>query len=269
MIRDRLVPLARRALRRARLARAARGPDAPRPGRWVVILGVEHSGASWVREALLADPGVGRLPDPGELATDQLLRPASMREALTWGVEPVHYALDEADERAVDVARWLRQWAASLRPVGAPIAVEHSPANAVRARFLARHLPDLHVIRVIRDAPEAVAAIRAAAGPGAAPPIATLARHWARVNEILDRDLGALPHVLTLRFEELVADPIGAASVARAFAGTGPGPVPPVPPPAPAPSEAERAEVLALTAPIRARLGYAPPTRPTGAAPRP
>ncbi|MCM4081440.1 sulfotransferase family protein [Paractinoplanes hotanensis] len=117
-------------------------------------------------------------------------------------------------------ARLLReQWARYLDP-GRPTALEKSPPNMLRFRFFGRLFPGSRFVLVVRH-PVAVAMSTRKWTPALT--VRELVLHWLHAYDLAAADAAHLDHLLTVRYEELMADAPAVLDRIAAFAGIGSG----------------------------------------------
>ncbi|MBU2665909.1 sulfotransferase [Actinoplanes bogorensis] len=129
--------------------------------------------------------------------------------------------MTEHDELATpETARLLReQWGRYLDP-GRPVALEKSPPNMLRFRFFQHLFPGSRFVLVLRH-PVAVAMSTRKWTPALT--VRELVEHWLYAQDLAAADGAHLDQLLTVRYEELMADPARVLDGIAAFAGIGAG----------------------------------------------
>lgn len=191
----------------------------------IFVGGLHRSGTSLLARLLGEHPEVSGLTDTGVPEDEGQHLQSVMATAAALG-GPGHFArsarahLTEADLAAEPdvLADALRAaWLPYTRP-GASVVVEKSPPNLLRFRFLRAAFPDAACILVTRHP----VAVSHATEFWARAPIGELLDHWCLAHETALADATHLGDVMTVRYEDLVADPTGVVAAVDAHCGLTP-----------------------------------------------
>ncbi len=176
-----------------------------RTRRWVFVVGCSNSGTTLLARLLMAHRDVAGLPREGQELATVLPRPSDRGLGRAWSEHADAFALDEHDDVSIG-PRLAHDWERRLDDPGLPVALEKSPVNSLRMRWLGRVFPRARFVAIVRDGRVVTEGIsRRRAGI----PLEQSARHWARLNELLLADAPHLRHFELVRYEDLVADPEG------------------------------------------------------------
>lgn len=176
----------------------------PSPDLWCFVVGCYNSGTQLLHDSIATHRQVGSMPAEGQFRTSVLPRPNAMGLGRLWALEPDAFHLTEEDDGDVDGVRQLKKdWGASMKPRGSPVYLEKSPTNAARIRWLNHNFGNAHFIGIVRNGFAVAEGIRRKAGHR----LELGARQWARSNEIMLRDLEAVPRSLLLTYEDFADDP--------------------------------------------------------------
>jgi hypothetical protein len=198
------------------------------PGRIVFVAGLHRSGTSLISRCLAAHPdvsgftGTGVPEDEGQHL--QSVYPPAHRYggAGLFGFAPeAHLTEDSPLATAASREQLLREWGRYWRP-DAAVAVEKSPPNLVRTRFLQALFPEAVLVAVLRHPVAVAGATRK--GRRMLLSYETLVRHWVACHAILAADAPRLRRLCVVRYERFVADPD--AELARIFTAIGLTPYP-------------------------------------------
>ena len=187
------------------------GDGSPFTGRVLFVLGAPRSGTTWLAGLLLTHPGAAGLPE-GETWVFQALRDL-------WANDDLNAWLHR-DRIVAAVRRFLDDVFAAHRDTTRPEAtlfVEKTPAHVFRIAEMAAVYPDaayVHIVRDGRDVARSLAEMEH--GPG---DIAVAARYWAESIATVRRDARLLGRFREVRYEELVADPVGGVADILSWAG--------------------------------------------------
>jgi sulfotransferase family protein len=208
-----------------------RGGPVVVPAALVFVGGLHRSGTSLVHRWLAAHPdvtgfsGTGVPEDEGQHLQTVFLPDYRFGGAGRFAFGAAahlteHSTLLSPENRARLASEWGRYW----RP-GAPVGVEKSPTNLVRARFLQAFFPEAVFVMVLRHPIAVAGATRK--GRRRLLSYEALVHHWVVAHTILACDAARIRNLHVIRYEHLVADP--QASLAPVFAAVGLHP-PPTPP---------------------------------------
>jgi hypothetical protein len=181
---------------------------APRPEKWVFLVGCYNSGTQLGMHVLGSHPDISALPEEGQFLTDQFTPDFQLGLPRMWVLREDLFRLTEADE-GPDTARLKKEWGARL-DLSKPILLEKSPPNAARTRWLQRHFENAHFLAFVRNGYAVAEGIRRKAMPKhrrGGWPLELCARQWARCNEVLLEDAEYLERVLWVRYEDLTDRP--------------------------------------------------------------
>ena len=96
-------------------------------------------------------------------------------------------------------AQWSRHW-----DLERPVLIEKSPPNLIRMRYLQGLFPDARFVVVIRHPLEVALAQRKRARKSS---LWSILRHWFVCHDLFSADAPHVTRLLTLRYEDLLADP--------------------------------------------------------------
>lgn len=182
--------------------------------RYVFVGGLHRSGTSLVARLIGDLPGVSAINDVPVPENEGVYLQGAIPHTARHGV-PMHFATDPAQhhiegsqfDRLETQQRLERDWAPYF--ADAPWRVEKSPVNLTRMRLYQQLFPLSQFVVVTRH-PEAVAA---ATSKWVDMPNNAMMDHWLDAYDIVRGDIDYLHSVITVRYEDLVADP--AATLAR------------------------------------------------------
>ena len=189
--------------------------------RFVFVAGLHKSGTSVLYRSLAAHPetsGFGATPAPeNEGQHLQTVYPSarSIGGPGRFGFHPLAH-LTEASPLVTEENRlrlftdWARYW-----DLGRPVLVEKSPPNLVRMRFLQAMFPNSHFIAIIRHPiPVALSTQK-----WAKVSLLSMIKHWTVCHETFEADKPHVQRLLTIRYEELVAQPAVVLGTIFSFLG--------------------------------------------------
>jgi hypothetical protein len=179
--------------------------DSPYSDRFIEVLGTVRSGTTWLVELLGAHPEIGTTP--GESWIFHSLRDL-------WG--NTHFS-DDGPSAYMDegeILAAMRRYcdglfasAAARQAPGTSWFVEKTPGHSVRVPLMAAVYPDGWYIHIIRDGRDVTRSLTRASWGYDEPGDAAAAWVWG-VRDILDNSW-RLPRYREIRYEDLVADPLG------------------------------------------------------------
>lgn len=176
--------------------------------KWVFIVGCYNSGTTLLETLLRQHPEIAGLPDEGQFLTD-FVTPLSVGLPRLWAQnEDLFRFPPESHPELAKQA--MADWSAKLDRPQAPIALEISPTNTARTRWLQQHFPNTFFIYILRNGFAVALGIRdkVAEKAGARPRLLEMAAHqWSRSAEVFLEDAPELEHVLEIHYEDLVEMP--------------------------------------------------------------
>lgn len=193
---------------------------------WCFIVGCNNSGTSLLHSILDRTGAVSTFELEGQRYTRTMVRAARRGHERVWTefLDELRLTEDDSLDR---LPRLLHDWMRELAPPVRSLIVEKTTANAVRLRWLRKAFPNSRFVAMVRNG-YAVCEGICRKGEN---DVRRAARHWNRVNRLIQDDSAHLDNVLVLRYEDLVDAPeatagrlagflgIPAASVASAMAG--------------------------------------------------
>lgn len=193
---------------RVRLA----NPMTPSPT-LIFVGGLHRSGTSLLTQCIAAHPDVAFMGSTGAPEDEgQHLQTVYRSEAFHGG--PGRFAFDPDAHMTEDaelvseltavrlVTQWAQHWDTTR-----PFAVEKSPPNILKARFLQALFPNARFVFIVRHPISvAFATNRWAARPLRPLNLPTLFEHWTRAHRLMLSDLPHLRRVRIVRYEALVAE---------------------------------------------------------------
>jgi LPS sulfotransferase NodH len=193
-------------------------PDAAVERGLVVVLGAGRSGTTWLHRLLTAHPKAAGI-DTGETwifaSAGQFWRAHQERAGIETWIDEEH--LLAAIRACCD--RVIASGMTRLRP-GATHFVEKTPAHVWHLPLIARMYPNAAFVHLIRDGRDVALSLTRAEGtpqePGAA------ATHWANAVRTVRAAAPGLNRYTEVRYESLLADPVGVASALLGWIGLEP-----------------------------------------------
>ena len=188
------------------------------PHRYVFVGGLHRSGTSLVARLIGDLPGISAINTAPVPENEGVYLQGAIPHTARHGM-PMHFATDPAQhhiegshfDRLETQMRLERDWAPYFAE--APWRVEKSLVNLTRMRLYQQLFPLSQFVVVTRH-PEAVAA---ATSKWVDMDHATMMDHWLDAHDIVQRDLAYLHAVMTVRYEDLVADPTATLARLAAF----------------------------------------------------
>lgn len=197
------------------------------PHRYVFVGGLHRSGTSLVARLIGYLPGVSAInaaPVPeneGVYLQGAIPHTARHGMPMQFATDPAQHHLEGSHfDRIETQMRLERDWAPYFTE--APWRVEKSPVNLTRMRLYQQLFPLSQFVVMTRH-PEAVAA---ATSKWVDMDHDTMMDHWLDAHDIVRRDLAYLHAVMTVRYEDLVADPTATLAHLAAFLDVGAVPAP-------------------------------------------
>ncbi|HUR76461.1 MAG TPA: sulfotransferase [Acidimicrobiales bacterium] len=175
----------------------------------VFIVGVPRSGTTWMKNMLLAHPG---LAGP----TEETSLFVSLRALRENGRRPAHEGLAgwvSPPELVAAVRRFAEEllggWLERTGHVGARL-LEKTPLHGEHLRLITEVFPDAAVVSIHRDGRDVVRSLLEM--DAATDDVIVAASRWTAVTRQVSSDVAALPHARDLRYETVVEDPVGATT---------------------------------------------------------
>ena len=186
--------------------------------RYIFVGGLHRSGTSLVARLIGDLPGVSAINAAPVPENEGVYLQGAIPHTARHGV-PMHFATDHAQhhiegsdfDRLETQMRLERDWQPYFNE--APWRVEKSPVNLTRMRLYQQLFPLSQFVVVTRH-PEAVAA---ATSKWVEMDPAAMMDHWQDAYDIVQRDIDYLHAVITIRYEDLVADPTAILARLAAF----------------------------------------------------
>ncbi len=181
----------------------------PRPKKWLFLIGCYNSGTTLLAELLGRHPSISALPTEGHFITDQFIKDYDVGLPRMWSGREELFRMTE-DDVGPDVVRIKREWGMRL-DLSKPVLLEKSPPNTARTRWLQRHFTPAYFVAIIRNGYAVAEGITRKADPRHLRdswPIEQSAFQWLRSNQVLEEDAPHLRHLLWVRYEDLVLDPL-------------------------------------------------------------
>jgi hypothetical protein len=159
-----------------------------------------NSGSTLVLNMLSGAPGVSALPIEGQWLSNAIPNPVALGCGRVYTVAADHFrneALYNWKRIEVD---WYLHW--SKKPE-APVLVEKSPPNVIRAEMMQQYFPNARFVLSIRDPYAFVSSVR---NHRNLPP-ALIARHWLECAKYQVHNRNVLKHHVSFRYEDLCNSP--------------------------------------------------------------
>lgn len=185
--------------------------------KWVFVIGCYNSGTTLLAEMLQTHSEMDGMRNEGAFLTDSLPYPERLGWPRMWA-ECEDKLLVPVDD-AARARRIRRHWSLWVR--GNPrFVVEKSIANALRVEFLWKNFPAASFVHIVRNGYAVAAGIRKKANlrrwknPRGFDeyPIDLCAGQWLRSLQVVEAAQERGAPVTTIRYEDLVADPVGTLS---------------------------------------------------------
>ena len=216
-----------KAMRRPALRRLATWLTPVRtPERWLFVVGCYNSGTTILRRVLESHPQIAGLPHEGAQTTAAF----PDLEAGGW-VRMMHRNRDlwdlPDDGAEARLAQAMRDWSPFWPKGEVPVFLEKSIDHATRVAWLDRHLDDARFVAITRNGYCVCEGVRRRATPrdaareavGESYPMEMVAEQWVAFDERLRADIARVPRAASIRYEDLMAEPV--ATLERIFALAG------------------------------------------------
>lgn len=208
------------------------------PGDPIVFIGgLQRSGTTLLGNLLAQHPaatglvGTPTAENEGQFVQDVYLDDHQLGDArrgrgIRWAYHPKAH-LTEDDAEPDTGSRLLACWEPYWQNPAASVAVEKSPSNVTRTRFLQAAFPDARFIVVTRHPVIQALAVRKwgenrhRIGLG----FIEIIDHWFAAMDVFTADRSALAAVQLVRYEDVVADPPAQLTALATFAGLPPAPL--------------------------------------------
>jgi hypothetical protein len=169
----------------------------------VFVVGVPRSGTTWVENMLLAHP---QLDGPRvETSIFVSLRPL-------WNNDRLREWMSTEQLTAA-----VRSFVSELLAAFGPRLVEKTPLHAEHMPMIEAVFPDASFISVHRDGRDVVQSLLQM--ESATDDVAVAATRWAEITREVSATLPTLRHAVDLRYESVLADPVGAMADVFAWLG--------------------------------------------------
>ena len=208
MTRSRLWDITRESFSNIWLELRVAATPAPRPQKWVFLVGCYNSGTTLLSELLGRHPEISALPTEGHFITDQFRKDYELGMPRMWAAREELFPHTELDQ-GPDATRIKKQWGLRLDR-SKPVLLEKSPPNTPRMRWLQAHFQPAYFVAVVRNGYAVAEGITRKGDPKHLRegwPIEQSAWQWRRSNEIIEEDTPHLEHLLWSRYEDLAEDP--------------------------------------------------------------
>jgi Sulfotransferase family len=173
-----------------------------RPEKWIFIVGCYNSGTTLLHKLLAQHPFVGSLPNEGQFFNDVLPYGRQFGLPRLWALKPDLFHLKETAE-GYDVDRLKRQWTWFYNHSQRPILIEKTILNMARTRWLQQHFPNSYFIAIYRSGYAVAEGIKRKEGHSLEKGIT----QWTISNDILLDDLHYIKNKISLKYEDLTAQP--------------------------------------------------------------
>jgi hypothetical protein len=190
----------------------------------VFVGGLHRSGTSFIARMLSGHPAASGLTHTGAIENEgQLIQdvysPASRHGgpgnfAFAPAMHLVEQDAGDAADRRAKARRLLECWS-PYWDLGKKVLVEKSPPNLTKTLYLQALFPGAHFVLVTRHP----IAVSLATAKWSRTSRYSLVAHWVKAHEIMHRDASRLERVLTVRYEDVVADPQAAYAGILEFLG--------------------------------------------------
>ncbi|MDB4528358.1 sulfotransferase [Pseudomonadales bacterium] len=184
---------------------------APKPEKWVFVVGCYNSGTTLLAEILGSHPMISALPSEGQYLTDQLPSDHEIGLSRMWVEREDIYRLAPDNIEDADPERIKYEWGMRLDR-NKPIFLEKTPANAARMPWLEKHFENAHFVGIVRNGYAVTAGISHKAKPihrKSGWPIEMAAQQWMRSNEVMFDDAKKVNNFYWLKYEDFANDPNG------------------------------------------------------------
>lgn len=185
--------------------------------KWLFLVGCNNSGTTILHDLLVSSGQFTALPHEGQRYTRQLVFAERRGFERVWTEYVSDLRMTEADSTAI-VPRLVHDWLFEATPKDRDMIIEKTTANAVRMRWLQKAIPNSYFVGVVRNGLAVAEGIRRKGNKD----IARAARHWVKVNEIMQSDSKFVRNYLQLRYEDIAGTPQRALVTVSNFLGQSP-----------------------------------------------
>jgi hypothetical protein len=186
------------------------------PGKsWIFIVGCYNSGTTLLAELLQTHPELDGLRNEGAFLTDQLPYPERFGWPRMWSecADMLRVPHDDL-QRARRIKRHWSLWVKGK----SDYIVEKSISNTLRMRFLEENFENAKFVHIVRNGLAVSAGIQKKANlvrwknPEGLKcyPIDLCARQWSESINVVDVEVARGAPVITVRYEDIAADPVSA-----------------------------------------------------------
>ncbi len=196
--------------------------------RFVFIGGLHRSGTSAICAMIGAHPQASRLEHTGQIEDEgQFLQSVYPIDDVLGGAErfalhPQAHLTEQSPLVEGAGAKLFEAWAPYWN-LSKPVLCEKTPANMVRSRFLQAAFPNASFIFVSRHPVACALAIRKWEYSLYRQPLELLIRNWIASHRYMREDLPHLRRALSLRYEDITADPVSGVRRIEDFLKIDPG----------------------------------------------
>jgi len=185
------------------------------PGKWLFIVGCFNSGTTLLQNILASHPDISGLPREGVRFTDVLSNLEENGHHMIWDEAFQHYVNPTVSDD-VALQKIKKDWGLFWQR-GASVFVDKSVANTARISWLNTVFPDAYFIGIHRNGYCVTEGLRRRAQPpkwykdrfgSQFYSYETIANQWVLANELMLSQCAEMPNSLTIRFEDLVANPL-------------------------------------------------------------
>lgn len=186
------------------------------PERWIFVIGCYNSATTLLATILRQHPDIGGLPNEGAFLTDVLPYPDTYGWPRMWSqcMDEMKIEIDDtAEKRAERIKKHWSLW----YPSNVSNLVEKSISNCLRIEFLQNYFSPAYFIYIVRNGYAVSKGIQQKANykrwkscyKDVGYPIEMCANQWKMTDEIVENSRKMTERLLTIRYENLTADPQG------------------------------------------------------------
>lgn len=184
--------------------------------------GLHRSGTTLLADLLTAHPRISGFNGTGAPMNEgqylQTVCPTDEHHGgpgrFAWA--PEAHMTDDSSLATAAVARTLRRQWERYWDLSRPVLMDKSPPNLLRFRLLQQLFPDAKFILVLRHpVPVSLSTQKWSASLT----VRELLAHWVHAYDLATADIAFLRQVITIRYEELIADPDSTLERVREFLG--------------------------------------------------